>query len=248
MQSLAYLVPGRGLEERELNRREHIANDIVRSDVSVIAADRGPKSIESEVEHEWSITGMLELIREHESEFDAFVIGCFGDPGISAARELTDTPVVGPAAATFHTAAQVSDRFTCLTVRETPASKRRQIRATHLDSQLASVRVVNTTVEEINSEEADLVRRMIKAGRDAVDEDGAESLIPGCMSLAFMQAHGEVQSELPVPVLDPATISLETAEMWARHDIRPSRVSYPKFDQSRYATLFDRQAESRPLD
>ncbi len=239
MVSIAYLVPGDGLADEELSRREGIANELVRADVSVIAADRGPKSIESEVEHEWSVEGSLELIREHEDDFDAFVIGCFGDPGVTAARELTDTPVVGPAASTFHTASQISDRFTCLTVRDTPASKRRQIRATHLDSQLASVRVVETSVEEINTEGAGLVDQMIDASRLAVEEDGAESVIPGCMSLAFMRAHEDVQSAISIPVLDPASISLETAEMWARHDIQPSRLSYPKFDDSQYETLFD---------
>lgn len=239
MHSIAYLVPGDGLANEEIERREVIANEIVRADVSVIAADRGPKSIESEVEHEWSVTGSLELIQTHEDDFDAFVIGCFGDPGITAARELTDTPVVGPAEATFHTAAQISDRFSCLTVRDTPASKRRQIRGIHLDSQLASVRVVETSVEEINTEGSGLVDQMIAASRLAVEEDGAESVIPGCMSLAFMRAHDEVQSAISVPVLDPAAISLETAETWARHDIRPSRLSYPSFDDSRYEILFD---------
>lgn len=239
MYSIAYLVPGNGLDADELERREGIANELVRADVTVLDTDRGPKSIESEVEHEWSVPGGLELIRTHEDDYDAFVIGCFGDPGVTAARELTDTPVVGPAAATFHTASQISDRFSCLTVRDTPASKRRQIRQIHLDSQLASVRVVETSVEDINADGSGLIDQMIATSRLAVEEDGAESVIPGCMSLAFMRAHEAVQSAVSVPVLDPAAIALETAETWARHEIRPSRLSYPRFDGSPYDTLFD---------
>ena len=239
MVSVAYLVPGTGLKAEELERRERIANDLTAADISILEADRGPMAIESEVEHEWCVPGVLELIAEHEADYDAFVIGCFGDPGIEAARELTDRPVVGPAASTFHTAAQIADQFSCLTIRSTPASKRRQIHRDHLSSQLSSVRVVDLGVLDIDHSSDAIVDEMIDEATAAVEDDGAEAVVPGCMSLAFMQVHNDIASELGVPFLDPATISLETATMWGRHGIQHSRLSYPSFDDSRYETLFD---------
>lgn len=239
MVSIAYLIPGVGLDAAELDRREAIANDLTAADVDVIDAAEGPLSIESEVEHEWSVRSLLRLLREHESAYDGFVVGCFGDPGVSAARELVEKPVVGPAASTFHTAAQLADRFSCLTIRSTPASKRRQIFAEHLDSRLASVRVVEQGVLDVNHDSEMVRQKMVREAEAAVTEDGAEAVVPGCMSLAFMQIHDQVAAELGVPFLDPVRISLETAAMWANHGLTHSRRTYPKFSEDREQTLFD---------
>ena len=239
MTDIAYLVPGRGLESAELDRRERIANDLTAADVTVIDADDGPLLIESEVEHEWCVRSLLGLLRENRDRYDGFVIGCFGDPGRAAAREFVDKPVVGPASATFHTATQLSDRFSCLTIRSTPASKRRQIFADHLGSQLASVRVVEQGVLDVDHESAEIVQKMRREAKTAVEKDGAESVIPGCMSLAFMQVHDRVADDLGVPFLDPVRISLWTAAMWAEQGLCHSQVTYPAFSERREASLFE---------
>lgn len=239
MTDIAYLVPGKGLDAAELDRRESIANDLVGANVDVVDSSEGVLSIESEVEHEWCVQSLLRLLRTHEDDYDGFVIGCFGDPGLAAARELVDKPVVGPASSTFHTAAQIADQFSCLTIRSTPASKRRQIFADHLDSRLASVRVVEQGVLDVDHEDDSVVRKMAREAEATVAEDGAEAVIPGCMSLAFMQVHDSVAADLGVPFLDPVRISLGTAAMWAEQDITHSRLTYPAFSEERAAGLFE---------
>jgi allantoin racemase len=239
VQSIAYILPIVGIDAEELRRREHIANELTTANVEVIQTEGGPASIESEVEHEWSVPWIGETIRRHEADFDAFVVGCFGDPGVATARELTDTPVVGPSAATFHTAAQISNRFSCLTIRETPVSKQRQVHREHLTSRVASVRTVDIGVLDVDHDPGATVERMIDEATAAVVEDGAEAVVPGCMSLAYMQVHNEISAEVGVPFLDPLAISLETATTWARQGIRHSSVTYPPFDDARYETLFD---------
>jgi allantoin racemase len=239
MTEIAYLVPGQGLESAELDRRERIANELIAADVTVIGADDGALSIESEVEHEWCVRSLLSLLRENRDRYDGFVIGCFGDPGLAAAREFVDKPVIGPASATFHTAAQLSDRFSCLTVRSTPASKRRQIFADQLDSRLASVRVVEQGVLDVDHDSAETIQKMRREAEAAVEEDNAESVIPGCMSLAFMQVHDRIADDLGVPFLDPVRISLGTAAMWADQELCHSQVTYPAFSEEREASLFE---------
>jgi len=234
MVSLAYLVPGVGLDEEELNRRERIANEIVRDDVTVLEAGEGPLSIENTVEEEWSVPGVLKLVADREDEFDAFVIGCFGDPGLAGARELTDVPVVGPAAASFHTAAQVADRFSCLTILDsTTPLTRRLVHEYGLDDRLASVRVVEAPVLDIDHDSDELVDDMIAVGEAAIESDGAEALVPGCMSLSFTQVHDRISDVLGVPFLDPVTLGLETAALYARHNITQSPTTYPKADRSK---------------
>ena len=249
MASLAYIVPGVGLDDDELERREEIANDLVADDVRIVEAGEGPLSIESTVEEEWSAIGVMKLVAEREDDFDAFVIGCFGDPGITAARELTDTPVVGPAAASFHTADQLADRFSCITILDsTQPFTRRLVHEYGLGENLASVPVVEAPVLEIDHSSDALVDDMIAAGRTAVKEDGAGALVPGCMSLSFMQVHDEIADAVGVPFVDPVTVGLETASTWARHGITHSRKSFPSADRSKLEGLLGTPAVSADDD
>jgi allantoin racemase len=243
MTRIAYLVPGVGLDDDERERREAIANDLVAADVSVLEAESGPLSIENSVEEEWAAVGLLRLVDRHKDDFDAFVIGCFGDPGLAGTRELTDVPIVGPAAASFHTAAQLSERFSCLTILDsTVPMTERLIKDYELGGRVASVRVVEAPVLDIDHGSVDLVDDMIEVGRTAIEEDGAQALVPGCMSLAFMQVHEEIASALGVPFVDPVAVSLETASMWARHGLTQSPTAYPSADRSKLAALLGEEA------
>src|SRR6059058_958214 len=57
---------------------------------------------------------MLALLRALPPP-DAYLVACFGDPGVDAARELTDAPVVGIGEAAFRAACLVATRFGVVT-------------------------------------------------------------------------------------------------------------------------------------
>lgn len=231
MAAIAYLVPGSGMAEAEQDRRERIANDLTPSDatVDVRATDTGPTSIESGVEEAWSVVGAMTEAYDLQDDYDALVIGCFGDPGLRSLRELLDIPVVGPAESTFYTAAQVAHRFGWLTILEpTVPLSHEQAEEYGLGDRCVSVRSVDAPVESIDHDADELVERMVAVGRTAVEEDGAEALFPGCMSLSFAQRHEEIQERIGVPFLDPATIALEQACTWARQGIVQSSRTYPE--------------------
>lgn len=230
MTDIAYLIPGTGMRTDEQQRREDIANDIVGGGarVEVVEADSGPSSIESGVEEVWSAVGAIQKAYRVQGEYDAIVIGCFGDPGLRSMRELLDVPVVGPAESTFYTAAQLAHRFGWLTILpSTVPTAHEQAEEYGLADRVVSVRSVDAPVESIDHESDDLVERMVTVGRQAVTEDGAEALFPGCMSLSFAQRHGEIEDRVGVPFLDPATIALEQAATWARHSMQQSKQTYP---------------------
>lgn len=85
--------------------------------VSASQPDAGPVSIESHFDEVISAVGVAEevLKGEREGGIDAYVVACFGDPGLLAARELTRAPVIGIAEAAFHLATLVSTRFSIVT-------------------------------------------------------------------------------------------------------------------------------------
>lgn len=238
MVSLAYLVSSRGHPPAEIERREAIANDVVEADVSMVPVETGPQSVESTVEEAWAGANLLRSLARHESAYDGFFVGCFGEPALRGLRELTDKPVVGSASASFHTAAQLADRFSCLTILdETAPMVRRQVHEMGLEDRFASVRVVDAPVLDIDHESSALVERMRTVGRAAVEEDDAEALVPGCMSLAFSRIHEDVADDLGVPFLDPLTIGLETAQSWVRHGLAASPRTYPEPDREKLAGL-----------
>lgn len=241
MAEIAYLLSSVGHPDAEIERRERVANDLVPNGdtVRLIPPADAPLSIESTVEEQWAAAALLRSVEAQEDAFDAFFVGCFGEPGLAAVREMTTKPVVGSATATFHTAAQVADRFSVLTILDsTEPMVHRQIDEAHLADRLASVRVVEAPVLDIDHSSESLVQDMITTGQQAVAEDGAEAVIPGCMSLSFMQVHDEIAAELGVPFLDPVRIGLGTASMWAHWGVAQSPATYPGADRAKLEGLF----------
>jgi allantoin racemase len=86
--------------------------------ITAVNPDMGPASIESHYDEALSVPGLLaEIARAQADEpaADGFVIACFGDPGLDAARELADGPVVGIAEAAMHAASFLGRGFSVVT-------------------------------------------------------------------------------------------------------------------------------------
>ncbi len=79
--------------------------------VTAVSPAMGPASIESHYDEALAVPGILTEL--HGA--DAYVIACFGDPGLDAAREVADGPVIGIAEAAMHVATLVSRGFSVVT-------------------------------------------------------------------------------------------------------------------------------------
>src|ERR671936_129252 len=82
--------------------------------VTAVNPERGPASIESEADAVVAAAETAALVRSLD-EHDAYLIACFGDPGLDAARELTAAPVVGIGEAAYTAATLVAKRFGVIT-------------------------------------------------------------------------------------------------------------------------------------
>ena len=79
----------------------------------------GPTAIEGHYDEAMSVVGVLEEISKGEAAgIDGYVIACFGDPGLLAARELAKGPVLGIAEAAMHAASFISTGFSIVTTLE----------------------------------------------------------------------------------------------------------------------------------
>ena len=82
------------------------------TEVVAVSPAMGPVSIEGHYDEAISVIGLLDEVRKGEAEgVDGYVIACFGDPGLLAAREVANAPVVGIAEAAMHYASLIATGF-----------------------------------------------------------------------------------------------------------------------------------------
>jgi allantoin racemase len=217
---LEYLIPGamsKGvLGPEEILRRQSILQGWACPDVEVIARDidDGPQSVESAYEEYLSIPGAMKGIVSAEADgTSGVIIGCFGDPGLDSARELVSIPVVGPGECSMHFAAMLGHSFSVITVMQNvvPLIKKLALLA-GLQSKLASVRTIETAVLDLAGSRERTFKRLVEVGAKALEQDGADTLILGCLSFAFLEMSEQLGEELAVPVINPARTALKYLE------------------------------------
>lgn len=244
---VAYLIPGpihrTALGQAEVERRQATLESWAApgTTVAVRTVETGPASIESMYEEYLSIPPTAALLRTVEEEgFDAGIIGCFGDPGLDGLREISDMLVVGPAGASIALATTLGHRFGIVTVTASivPALRRLVWEAGALDA-LAGIRYIETSVLEVNQEPGSALERMLEQGRAAVEQDGADALVLGCMSMGFLDVAERMTAELGVPVINPSKASLKLAEATVDLGLTHSRRAYHRPPKLSGATTLD---------
>jgi len=231
---LIYIVPGpmgRTPEGKaEVARRGKLLREFAApgTEVDIVDVPRGPASIESMYEEYISIPATAERILEVEEQgYDAAIVGCFGDPGLDAYRELTDMLVVGPGEASFLAAAMLGHSFSILTITASVvAAAKKQVRNTGVGGKLASVRVVHTPVLELARDRQATLDKLVAEGRQAIDVDGADTLVLGCMTMGFLGVAEELAATLGVPVINPSRWCLKMTEAMVGGGYRHSKRAY----------------------
>ncbi|MGQ9645008.1 MAG: aspartate/glutamate racemase family protein [Thermodesulfobacteriota bacterium] len=193
------------------------------AELTVVCPERGPDTIESAYDEAYAIPPTLELVKKANQEgYDAVIIACFSDPGLEAAKEISEIPVIGIEEVTLHIAAMLGARFTVLTPRrERIPSKREDVCRRGLEHFLASIRSLDLSVAETDAEPEKTKRRVMEIAKQAV-EDGAEVIILGCAGMAGYAP--ELESRLGVKVLDPSAVALKMAEAMVDLGLRHSKL------------------------
>jgi allantoin racemase len=160
---------------------------------------------------------------------DAVIIGCFGDPGLAAARELLECPVVGPFESSIHLAAQLGAKAGVVTVLESVVPVLEQlVRGMGLSLRYAGAAAVEIPVLDLARNRATAASRATETAEWLIRTRDADVLILGCMSLSFLGIAEELQDRTGVPVINPAKCALKTAESLAAQGLLQSRRTYHK--------------------
>lgn len=180
--------------------------------ITAVEPAGGPVSIESHFDEAISAVGVLDEVITGEREgADAYVIACFGDPGLLAARELTRAPVIGIAEAAFHMATLISTRFSIVTT-----LGRTGIIAEHLLEQYGfrhhcrRVRAAEIPVLDLEADGDAALNRIIEECKRARDEDGIGAIVLGCGGMADLT--DTIAAEVGLPIVEGVTASVKLAE------------------------------------
>jgi allantoin racemase len=231
---ILYVVPGAmsktSLGKGELQRRKGIIQSLAGKDVVVDITDteHGPSSIESAYEEYLSIPETLsKVVRAEIDGYDGVILGCFGDPGIDAMREMVTIPVLGPGETSLHIASLLGHKFSIITVVDPVVpSLEKLVKIAGIESRLASIRATNIPVLDLRKDIEASKKRMIEESRKAIENDKADVIILGCMSMAFMEISDEMQKILGVPVVNPAVISLKVLEALIYSNLTHSKKAF----------------------
>ena len=205
--------------------------------VAAVNPPDGPPSIEGWHDDAVAACAMLELLRKKQNEADAFVLACFGDPGLDAARELCDAPVLGIAEAAMTAATLLADSFSIVTtLARTRAVSARLLREYGMREKCRAIRAADIPVLALESD-PDKTRQLIeKECRRAVKEDQCGAIVLGCAGMADLPRH--LTQTLGVPVLDGVACAVRMAEALVGLQLKTSKQSHPAPLAKQYAGKF----------
>ncbi len=165
--------------------------------------------------------------RAAEEGFDAMIIGCFYDPLLLAAREISGEMVVlGPCQSSIEIALKLSNKFSVIIgQKKWEHEMHTTIKEYGYEAQLASFRSVDMSVTEFQKDHEVTAQKLMEAAKKAIQDDCAEAIILGCtLEFGFYR---KLQEALDVPVIDPSLAALKQAEQAAmlknNYGWKPSR-------------------------
>jgi allantoin racemase len=180
--------------------------------IEAVQPSFGAPSIEGHHDDVWGAAGVAEQVRAGEaSGAEAYVIACFGDPGLHAARELARGPVIGIAEAAFHCASLLATGFSVVTT-----LTRTCVIAEHLvlqygfERRCRGIHGTDIAVLELDEPGSDAYARILACAREALVGDRSGAIVLGCAGMADLCLR--LQTELGVPVIDGVGAAVKLAE------------------------------------
>jgi allantoin racemase len=199
------------------------ARSVAASGTEIIAATSrsGAVSIEGHYDEAMSIVGLVDEIHA-EPHADAYIIACFGDPGLLAAREITASPVLGIAEAAMHAASFVATGFSIVTTLE-----RTRIIAEHLvrnygmGHHCRRVRATDIPVLELDKPGSNARKLILAECERAISEDKSGAIVLGCAGMADLTHY--LEDKLQVPVIDGVVAAVKFAEALVGMGLKTSK-------------------------
>jgi allantoin racemase len=180
--------------------------------IAAVNPPMGPASIESHYDEALSVPGLLhEVAAGERAGSDGYVIACFGDPGLDAARELAGGPVVGIAEAAMHAATLVGRSFTIVTsLSRTLGRAEDLVRHYRFAERCVGAYACDIPVLALDDPSSDAAQVIIDLCRQSIERDKCDSIVLGCAGMADLCSY--ISVEIGIPVIDGVSAATKLVE------------------------------------
>ncbi len=199
------------------------------TEIVTLNPNKGPVSIEGHYDGAYAVPGILELVRQGEVEgFDGYVIACFDDTGLDAAREVARSPVLGICEAAMYTAAMLGTSFSVVTTLPRSIGIIEHLAVKYgmerFCRKVRSAEIPVLALEAVGSDAACRVRDEVK---NAIAQDRAECILLGCAGMTDLAKW--LSSETGVPVIDGVAAAVKLVEALVGLGVTTSKVGSYSF-------------------
>lgn len=178
-------------------------------EIECLTLKEGPPGIQSQADVESVVQPLARTVAARDNDCAGFVIACFSDPGLFAAREATSKPVLGIAECGVLTALTMGQRFGVIAILDRSIPRHlRYVRQMGVQDRFAGDRAIGLGVVELGDEDR-AYGRMTEVGRELRDRDGADVLVMGCAGMA--RHRDRLQDDLGIPVVEPTQAAVAMA-------------------------------------
>jgi allantoin racemase len=193
------------------------------TEIVAVQPSFGPVSIECHYDEAFAAAGVAEQMRLAAAwRPDAVVVACFGDPGLEAARETTDAPVLGIAEAAFHAAGMLATGFSVVTtMTRTCIMAERLLQRYGAQQHCRGVHGTDIPVLDLEHGGETTLQQIEDAAREALLRDRSGAIVLGCAGMAPLCA--TLSQRLGVPVIDGVAVAVKFAEALVGLGLRTSK-------------------------
>ncbi|MEI6200850.1 MAG: aspartate/glutamate racemase family protein [Enhydrobacter sp.] len=177
--------------------------------IECVTLKEGPPGIENQAHVESVVLPLSQMVKNRDNDCSAFVIACYSDPGLHAAREVTTKPVLGIAECGIMTAMTIGQRFGVISILKKSIPRHlRYVGQMGVTDRMAGDRAIGLGVTEL-SDEARTFIRMAEVAVELRDEDGADVIVMGCAGMA--RYRDRLQRHVGLPVVEPSQAAVSMA-------------------------------------
>ena len=161
----------------------------------------GPPAIETQLDIDDAAVRVRDRIGNEAFSAAAFVIACFSDPGLDAARTESEVPVFGIGECAMLTAMALGSRIGVISILEASTIRHaRQFERMGIHSRIATDISVGTGVAGLGNE-AEAADRLRDAGVRLRDQFNADVIVLACAGMSRYRP--AIQEATGLPAVDP---------------------------------------------
>ncbi len=202
------------------NTAKKIASET--TEIICFTPDNGPESIEGYYDGVFGALGTLEGIQKYP-DADGYIIACFDDTGLDAARSYTKQPIVGIGEAGFHAACLIAENFTVITTLPRSVNIiRNNLEKYGLIKRCTNVRASNIAVldlENLPNANEETISNQVKK---AIEEDHGQAIVLGCAGMSDFAS--ELSKKHSIPIIDGVSSAVFFVEGLIRSGLKSSNL------------------------